>query len=34
MALLKLKNPESIVTYLFLQLFTSLTKSSLVFDSQ
>jgi hypothetical protein len=26
MALLKLKNPESIVTYLFLQLFTSLKK--------
>jgi hypothetical protein len=34
MALLKLKNPKSIVTYLFLQLLTSLTKSSLVFDSQ
>jgi hypothetical protein len=30
----KLKNPESIVTYLFLQLLTSLTKSSLVFYSQ
>jgi hypothetical protein len=34
MALLKLENPESIVPYLFLKLFTSLTKSSLVFDSQ
>jgi hypothetical protein len=34
MALLKLKNPERIATYLFLQLLTSLNKSSLVFYSQ